>query len=122
MIKPSELSPNTAAAIQKLVDNFLDPRCYRVIQGGVDVAVNITKHRWDLICFTGSSQTGKLVAKSAAENLIPCILELGGKCPVIIDQEANVDFAAFKTVSAKFQNAGQTCIGVDYVLCHESKL
>ena len=66
------------------------------------MAVEITKHPWDLICFTGSSATGKLVAKSAADNLIPCILELGGKCPVIIDQEANVDFAAFKTVCCKF--------------------
>lgn len=62
------------------------------------------------------------MAKAAADNLIPCILELGGKCPVIVDQEADVDFAAFKTVCCKFQNAGQTCIGVDYVLCHESKI
>jgi aldehyde dehydrogenase (NAD+) len=102
VIKPSELSPATSAAIQKLVENYLDPRCYRVIQGGVDVAIEITKHRWDLICFTGSSTTGKLVAKAAAENLVPCILELGGKCPVIVDQEADVDFAAFKIAFAKF--------------------
>lgn len=47
-----------------------------------------------------------MVAKVAAENLIPCILELGGKCPIIIDESADVDFAAMKIAAAKFQNAG----------------
>jgi len=61
---------------------------------------------FDKIVFTGSTEKGKLVAKVAAENLIPCILELGGKCPVIIDESADIDFAAMKIAAAKFQNAG----------------
>ena len=63
----------------------------------------------------------KLVAKAAADNLIPTILELGGKCPFIVDADADADFAAYKCASAKFQNAGQTCITADHVLVHESK-
>jgi acyl-CoA reductase-like NAD-dependent aldehyde dehydrogenase len=49
---------------------------------------------FDLICFTGSTQTGKLVAKAAAANLVPCVLELGGKCPLIVDNGCDVDWAA----------------------------
>lgn len=116
------MSPTAASVIHKLVDKYLDSRCFRVLEGDVRVSIEVTKHKFDLICFTGSGEKGKLVAKAASDNLIPCILELGGKCPVIIDKEANCDFAAYKTVMAKFQNAGQTCITVDYVICHESKI
>jgi acyl-CoA reductase-like NAD-dependent aldehyde dehydrogenase len=49
-------------------------------------------------------------------------MELGGKCPVIIDKSADLDYAAYKTMFGKFQNSGQTCIGVDYILVHESLL
>ena len=63
---------------------------------------------------------GKLVAEAAAKNLIPCILELGGKCPAVVDETADVDFAAAKVVWARFNNSGQTCISTDYVLVHES--
>ena len=55
-----------------------------------------------MIFFTGSTEKGKLVAKAAAENLVPCILELGGKCPLIVDESADVSYAAFKTVFGKF--------------------
>lgn len=64
---------------------------------------------------------GKLVAKAAADNLVPCVLELGGKCPVIIDETCDADFAATKLTAAKSMNGGQVCIGPDYVFCHESK-
>ena len=105
IIKPSELSPVSSNLVQKLVEEYLDPRCFRVIQGGVDVSIEITKHPFDLICFTGSTEKGKLVAKAAAEHLIPCILELGGKCPLIVSENADADFAAFKCAAMKFPNA-----------------
>ena len=66
----------------------------------------MTKQKFDLICYTGSTDKGKLVAKAAAENLIPCILELGGKCPFIVDDSADLEYAAHKIMSGKFQNAG----------------
>jgi aldehyde dehydrogenase (NAD+) len=80
--------------IKKLVDNYLDKDGFAVIEGGPEVAAEIGNHPWDLICFTGSTMKGKLVAETAAKNLIPCILELGGKCPVIVDSSADIDFAA----------------------------
>jgi aldehyde dehydrogenase (NAD+) len=102
IIKPSEMSPKSSGIIQKIVQKYLDSDCYRVILGDVNVSIQIGKFPFDLICFTGSTEKGKLVAKVAAENLIPCILELGGKCPMIIDESADVDFAAMKVAAAKF--------------------
>lgn len=116
IVKPSEMAPATAAVFQKLFDNFLDSSCFRLCQGGVDVAIKLTSLRFDLICFTGSTEKGKLVSQAAAKNLVPVIMELGGKCPMIVDETADLGHAAMKICSGKFQNAGQTCIGVDYVL------
>ena len=79
----------------------------------------MTQQHFDIICFTGSTEKGRLVAQAAGANLVPCILELGGKCPFIVDTGADLDYAAHKIVMARFQNAGQTCIGVDHVLVSE---
>ncbi len=72
--------------------------------------------------FTGSSEKGKLVAANAAKNLTPCILELGGKSPTVIDDSANIDLAAKKIVFGRFSNCGQICVAPDYVLIHQSKV
>jgi aldehyde dehydrogenase (NAD+) len=81
----------------------------------------LTSKRFDGIVFTGSTEKGKLVAAAAAKNLVPCILELGGKCPSIIDQSTNLDHAAKKIVLGRYVNAGQVCISPDYVLVPENK-
>jgi len=78
--------------------------------------------KFDKITFTGSTFTGKLVAQAAAANLVPTHLELGGKSPVVIDETADVQYAAMLTLSGKMANFGQICIASDYVLCHESKV
>lgn len=62
------------------------------------------------------------MAAAAAKNLIPCILELGGKSPVIVDESADVDYAAKKICLGRFVNAGQTCIAPDFTLVHHTKL
>jgi aldehyde dehydrogenase (NAD+) len=85
MLKPSELAPHSSGVIKKLFDNYLNPDFYQCIEGKVEVAKAVSKLTVDVICFTGSTATGRLVAMEAAKNLVPCILELGGKCPVIID-------------------------------------
>lgn len=84
------------------------------------MAKALTKLKFDLICFTGSTATGRLVAIEAAKNLTPCILELGGKCPVIIDESANLESAALRIIFGKYLNCGQTCVGVDHLYIHES--
>jgi acyl-CoA reductase-like NAD-dependent aldehyde dehydrogenase len=100
------MSPESSTVIRKLVENYLDKDCYAVIEGGIDIASRICNYKWDLICFTGSTPKGKLVAEAAGRNLIPCILELGGKCPAIVDVTADVDFAAGKVAGARFTNSG----------------
>jgi len=120
VLKPSEMAPESSALMTKLVEKYLDQRFFRVIEGDVSVSIAISKHPWDLICFTGSTDKGKLVMKAAADNLVPCILELGGKCPLIVSENANVDYAALKCAAFKFVNAGQTCITVDHVMVHHS--
>jgi aldehyde dehydrogenase (NAD+) len=86
----------------------------------VDTAVELNKSKLDLICFTGSTQVGRIVAQTAAKNLTPCILELGGKCPTIVHETANLDHTVEKLCCAKFLNCGQTCICPDYLFVHES--
>lgn len=120
VVKPSEMAPESSRIMKILVEKYLDTDCFVVIEGGADVAAAISGYPWDLICFTGSSMKGKLVAEAAAKNLVPCIMELGGKCPLVVDESADVDFAAAKCTFARFNNSGQTCISTDYVLVHES--
>lgn len=84
--------------------------------GQVEISIALTAARVDGICFTGSTEKGKLVAQAAAKNLVPCILELGGKSPGIVDLSADLDLAAKKIVNGRFMNAGQACIAPDYVL------
>ncbi len=121
IVKPSELAPHTSGIIKKLFDNYMDPDYYQCIEGRVEVAKAVTRLPVDVICFTGSTMTGRLVAIEAAKNLVPCILELGGKCPVIVDETASIQPAVNRILSGKFLNCGQTCIGVDHIYIHESQ-
>jgi len=72
----------------------------------VNVAIRTTSTPFDLIIFTGSTEKGRLVAAAAAKNLVPCILELGGKCPLIVDESCNLDYTAGKVAAIAFLNSG----------------
>ena len=76
--------------------------------------------RWDHIFFTGSETVGKIVARAAAEHLTPVTLELGGKSPVIVDADADLQLAARRIIWGRNMNAGQTCLAPDYIFCHAS--
>ena len=115
-VKPSELTPNTAAVISKIISETFHSSHVEVIEGGADVSEKLLKQRWDYIFFTGSVAVGKIVAKAAAEFMTPVTLELGGKNPCIVDQTAALKLAAKRIVWGKFINAGQTCIAPDYIL------
>lgn len=86
------------------------------------MAIKLTSMKLDKIVFTGSSQKGTLVAQACAKNLVPCVLELGGKSPTIVDETANASYAAKKILYGKLPNCGQICISPDYIYCHESKI
>lgn len=77
-----------------------------MIEGQVEVAKKITSLKFDLIMFTGSTEKGKLVAKAASQNLVPCLLELGGKSPVIVDKNSDLNNAALRIAHGRLMNAG----------------
>ena len=109
VIKPSAYAPETSLVIDKIITKVYNPEYCIVIQGGRAENTELLKQKFDYIFFTGSVEVGKLVMESAAKNLTPVSLELGGKSPVVIEN-ADIDMAAKKIVFGKFINAGQTCM------------
>ncbi len=120
IIKPSAYSPETSAVIAKLVAECFPPEYVAVITGGREENKALLKQKFDYIFFTGSQAVGREVMRSAAENLTPVSLELGGKSPCIVDSSANIKLAAKRIVFGKYLNCGQTCVAPDYVYCHAS--
>ena len=114
--KPSEISAATAAALARLVPEYLDRDAVAIVDGGVPEVTGLLAERWDHIFFTGNGRVGRIVMEAAAKHLTPVTLELGGKSPVIVDRGANLDVAARRVAWGKLVNAGQTCIAPDYVL------
>ncbi|MDH4468257.1 MAG: aldehyde dehydrogenase family protein [Bacteriovoracaceae bacterium] len=118
IIKPSENSVNTSLLIETLINDHFDLKRYRVINGDKKVAQQLLDLKWDFIFFTGSTQVGKVVYQAAATNLTPVVLELGGKSPAIVFNDADLEVAAVRIAWGKFLNVGQTCIAPDYVAIH----
>ena len=116
VLKPSEVAPNTASVIQKMIEKHFDKAYISVIQGGAEITQQVLQQRFDYIFFTGGEAVGKIVMKAAAENLTPLTLELGGKSPCVVDANVNFEKAASRICWGKFMNAGQTCIAPDYLL------
>ncbi|QLG46117.1 aldehyde dehydrogenase [Costertonia aggregata] len=120
VVKPSELTPNTSKVIAELIKAAYNGEYVSVVEGGVKVSQELLNLKWDYIFFTGSTRVGKIIYKSAAENLTPVTLELGGKSPCIVDSTAKIKLAAKRIAWGKFINNGQTCIAPDYILVHTS--
>ncbi|XP_048232633.1 aldehyde dehydrogenase family 3 member I1, chloroplastic isoform X2 [Ricinus communis] len=117
VLKPSEISPATSSLLSKLFEEYLDSSIIRVIQGAVPETSALLEQRWDKILYTGSSRVGRIVMTAAAKHLTPVVLELGGKCPAIVDSDVNLQVAMRRIIAGKWQcNNGQACIGVDYVI------
>lgn len=122
MLKPSELTPSTSRLLAETVAENFNQDEFAVIEGGVDVAKDFAGLAFDHLIFTGSTQVGKLVASSAAPNLVPMTLELGGKNPVIISESADLKLAAEKIMWAKTMNGGQICLCPDTVYVGRARL
>jgi len=122
LIKPSELTPATAALIGRLVDEVFTPDQVAVVQGDAEVGIAFSQLPFDHLFFTGSTQVGRSVMRAAAENLTPVTLELGGKSPVWIHPSFDLARAASRVASGKWFNAGQTCIAPDYVLMPQARV
>ncbi|SCK00767.1 Coniferyl aldehyde dehydrogenase [uncultured Clostridium sp.] len=122
IIKPSENTINTAKLLENIINNSFDKGYIRVVDplGGKEVVSYLLGLPFDYIFFTGSVRVGKIVMEKAAKNLTPVTLELGGKSPCIVDDDANVNLAAKRIVWGKFLNAGQTCVAPDYLFIHKN--
>ena len=90
---------------------------FRVVVGGVEETTALLKEKFDYIFYTGSTQVGRIIREAANKHLTPCTLELGGKSPVFIGDDCNIDVATRRILWGKMINLGQTCIAPDYVLC-----
>jgi len=119
MIKPSEYSPETSALMKSLIESRFDPDEMAVFTGGSDVGQAFSELAFDHLLFTGATSVAKHVMRSAAENLVPLTLELGGKSPVIIGRSADIKLAARNVMTGNTMNAGQICLAPDYVMVPE---
>jgi aldehyde dehydrogenase (NAD+) len=91
------------------VSKYLDNSAFIVVEEeetGFAVAAAVNKLNLDLVCFTGSTYVGKIVAEAAAKHMTPCILELGGKCPAVVDRGCDLAATVNKICSTKFSNSG----------------
>jgi aldehyde dehydrogenase (NAD+) len=118
VVKPSELAPASSALLARLLPRYLDPEAVRVIEGSVAETTTLLEQPFDHIFYTGNATVGRIVMTAAARHLTPVTLELGGKCPALVDRDIDVPIAARRLAWAKFFNAGQTCVAPDYILAH----
>jgi aldehyde dehydrogenase (NAD+) len=120
VLKPSELAPATSALLARLVPQYVDSAAVRVVEGDGDTTQNLLAQGFDHALFTGGTEIGKKIMAGAAPTLTPVTLELGGKSPVIVTADADLDVTARRIAWVKLMNSGQTCIAPDYVLADRS--
>lgn len=119
LLKPSEFAPRTAQTLAELMESYFDSADVKVVCGDRETAQTLLADSFAAIFFTGSTSAGREVLMAAAHSLTPVTLELGGKCPAYIHEDANLPVAVRRIVMGKFMNAGQTCVAPDYILAHE---
>ncbi len=121
MLKPSEWTPKTSTLLAELASETFEPDEFAVFEGGIETGRAFSELPFDHLLFTGSTRVAKEVSNSAAKNLTPLTLELGGKSPALVCPGANLKRAAERIVFGKLANAGQICIAPDYVFVERAK-
>ena len=119
VLKPSPYVPAVSAALQASVEDTFPEEYIAVVQGNRDVNKALFEARWDLVFYTGSPATAKILSSAQAQFLTPMVLELGGKSPCIVDKDADIRIAARRIAWGKSLNSGQTCIAPDYLFLHK---
>lgn len=120
IIKPSEHAIHTAKLMEAMINDHFDPAFIRVLLLDASGSAALSAEKFDFIYYTGGANIGRSIYTSAAKNLTPVVLELGGKNPCIIDETADIDITASRITWGKFSNCGQTCVAPDYLLVHAS--
>src|SRR6202007_3236557 len=116
LLKPSELTPHTSQFLSEFLGKLFAPDKVATVLGGPEVGSAFARLPFDHLFYTGSTAVGRLVMQAAAVNLTPVTLELGGKSPCIIGEDAALPDAVSSIVYGKLLNAGKTSIAPDYVL------
>ena len=122
IIKPSDYTPACAELLREMIAATFEPERVTVAVGGLELARTFPTLRWDHLLYTGSPHVGRDVMLAAAQNLVPVTLELGGKCPAIVLDDAVDADTVTNVLGTKMIKNGQMCISVDYVLVPEAKL
>ncbi|MBX3267942.1 MAG: aldehyde dehydrogenase family protein [Acidobacteria bacterium] len=121
VIKPSELTPLTGVKIGEIFERAGFPKdAVQIVSGAGETGAALVEAAPDKIAFTGSVATGRKIAEAAARNLTSVVLELGGKDPMIVLADADLEAAANAAVWGAFCNAGQNCASVERLYVHES--
>jgi succinate-semialdehyde dehydrogenase/glutarate-semialdehyde dehydrogenase len=121
VLKPSELTPLVALELAGLLHASGVPReVFQIVIGEGPAGAALVRSPIDKLVFTGSVGTGKRIAAAAAERLLPIVLELGGKDPMIVLDDADIDVASSAAVWGAFVNAGQACLSVERCYVHRS--
>lgn len=120
VIKPSELALQTSKVIAEIFNQAAWQKWVTVVEGGLETSTELLSLPFDHIFFTGSTSVGKVIMNAAAKNLATVTLELGGKSPVILDEQYDLVKVAKTLAWGKFLNLGQTCVAPDYVWAHHS--
>ncbi len=122
IVKPSELAPATAQALEKGIAAYFAETELAVVQGGPEFARAFAALPWDHLTFTGSGRVGRMVLEAAAANLVPVTLELGGKNPALFARDGVTDELIGRFLAFRALKAGQICTSPDYVLVPRDRL
>jgi acyl-CoA reductase-like NAD-dependent aldehyde dehydrogenase len=115
-LRPSSNTPAIARLMEDMISENFPPEYISIINGNRESAQALLKEKFNYIFFTGSPYVGRKVMEAASKHLTPVSLELGGKSPCVVTENAPLDRAARRIVWGKFLNAGQTCVTPDYIL------
>ncbi|GFP89820.1 aldehyde dehydrogenase [Phtheirospermum japonicum] len=117
VLKPSEVAPASSALMAELLSKYMDTSAVKVVQGGVLETTALLEQKWDKIFYTGNGTVGRIILTAAAKHLTPVVLELGGKCPVVVNSDVDIKVAVRRIITGKWgSNNGQACIAPDHVI------
>ncbi|KAG9458843.1 hypothetical protein H6P81_003351 [Aristolochia fimbriata] len=121
VLKPSEVAPATSTLLARILPRYVDSSAVRVVEGSVSATSLLLDQQWDKIFYTGNATIGQIVMSAAAKHLTPVVLELGGKSPVVVDPNTNLEVTVKRIASGKWGcNNGQTCVSPDYIITTKS--
>jgi aldehyde dehydrogenase (NAD+) len=116
VLKFNEICVHTSEFMIKTLPIYMDNDAFKFVGGAIPETTALLEQKFDLIFYTGNTMVGKIIHKAANKFLTPVVLELGGKSPVIVDSDIDINLTAKRIMWGKLVNCGQTCVAPDYIL------